>query len=1187
MAHDSSVVACEDGITKMATLKQQRMNEALSGDGSRDKRGGDTVDFIHLHVHSAYSLLEGALPLKRILELAENDQQPAIAITDRNNLFGALEFSEKAVEKGIQPIMGCKLAVDMGDGCDPKPRHGQANFPYLVYLATSETGFENLRKLVSAAHVNTPDGQLPHVAFERLRTHGEGLICLTGGPEGPVDMLLAAGRKSEAMERMKALHAVFGDRLYVELQRHGIENRSVEKSLVDIAYANELPLVATNQPYFPARDDFESHDALISIAEGVVVDMEERRRLSEEHYFKSQAEMKLLFRDIPEAIDNTVEIARRCAFRETKKAPILPWFTDAAAKSDGEQALAAEAKSLREQAIHGLEERLSLHSLADGYSREDYDQRLEFELGIIEQMGFPGYFLIVADFIKWAKEHGIAVGPGRGSGAGSLVAWALTITDIDPMRFSLLFERFLNPERVSMPDFDIDFCQERREEVIRYVQSKYGAEQVAQIITFGTLQARAVLRDVGRVLQMPYGQVDRLCKMVPNNPANPTTLVEAIDGEPRLQEAAREEEIVARLFDIAKRLEGLYRHASTHAAGIVIGDRRLEQLVPLYRDPRSDMPVTQYNMKWVEQAGLVKFDFLGLKTLTVLEKALGFIQQRGIELDLAQLPLEDVKTFEMLTRGETVGVFQLESQGMRKALIGMRPDRFEDIIALVALYRPGPMDNIPTYNARKHGEELPDYYHEKIEPVLKETHGVIIYQEQVMQIAQILSGYSLGEADLLRRAMGKKIRSEMDRQRVRFVDGCVERGMKEGQANMIFDLLAKFADYGFNKSHAAAYALVSYQTAYLRANYPVEFLAGSMQLDLGNTDKLSTFYQDAKVQKIEVVPPSVQTSGVGFEVSDGKILYALAAIKGVGGGAVSQIVTERKENGAFSSLEDFFSRLDIRQVNKRTLENLVCAGALDCFGKPREQLLAGLDRLVAHASRTAQDRETGQNDMFGASSGSEQVIELPATEPWDNAEMLNRELSSVGFYLSAHPLDDYRPVLEKMRVQLYADFENSVRSGATAGRLAGTITARQERKTRKGNAMGIVMISDPSGQYEAVIFEDALNRHRDDLQVGQSVIILAGADMRPEGVSVRIQSVEPLEKAASRETRDLTVFLRDAGPVKMLVPLLDKRGQGRVSFVVMQQDGEVEIRLQDRYAINARIQSAIRAVPGVVDAELV
>ncbi|MDJ0613886.1 MAG: DNA polymerase III subunit alpha [Rhizobiaceae bacterium] len=1174
-----------------SSKKAQELHAALEsniGEGGSDGESS-SQSFVHLHAHSAYSLLEGALPLKQLLELAVADNQPALAVTDRNNLFGALEFSEKAVKEGLQPIMGAKVAVDFCDGKHHKPRSGLVEYPFLVLLASNETGFGNIRVLISRAHLQSDAGDLPHVTMEDVLSHSEGVICLTGGRDGPLYALGLENRKEDVYSRLAELKKTFGDRLYVELQRHDARDRQVERLLVPMAYEADLPLVATNQPFFATRDDFEAHDALVCIEESTVVAVEDRKRLTEEHYFKSKSEMIKLFKDLPEAIDNTIEISKRCSYREVTRAPILPIFTEGAEGASKEEAVQAESDELKRQARNGLKDRLEKYPLAEGHTREDYDKRLEFELNVIEQMQYPGYFLIVADFIKWSKEQGIPVGPGRGSGAGSLVAWALTITDIDPMQFSLLFERFLNPDRISMPDFDIDFCQERREEVIRYVQEKYGADQVAQIITFGSLQARAVLRDVGRVLQMPYGQVDKLCKMVPNNPANPTTLIEAIDGEPRLQEAAKEEEIVSQLFDISKKLEGLFRHASTHAAGIVIGDRELDKLVPLYRDPRSDMPVTQYNMKWVEQAGLVKFDFLGLKTLTVLEKSVGFIAQRGIEIDLAHIPLDDEKTFDMLTRGETVGVFQLESQGMRKALVGMRPDRFTDIIALVALYRPGPMDNIPTYNARKHGEEYPDYYHPKIEPVLKETYGVIIYQEQVMQIAQILSGYSLGEADLLRRAMGKKIASEMEAQRVRFVDGAVERDLAKGEANMIFDLLAKFANYGFNKSHAAAYALVSYQTAYLKANYPVEFLAGSMQLDLGNTDKLGVFYQEARSQDIPVVPPSVQTSRVGFSVKDGKIYYALAAIKGVGEGAVEQIVREREENGEYVSIEDFFSRIDIKQVNKRTLENLICAGAFDCFSYPRERMLAGLERLVAHASRTAQDRESGQNDMFGAAmSGEEQKIDLPLCEAWSAGETLNREFQAVGFYLSAHPLDEYKQILEKMRIQQFADFEHSVKNGATAGRLAGTITSRQERKTRQGKAMGIVLISDPSGQYEAVIFEEGLNRFRDDLVAGQSVILQVGADMRDDAVSVRINSVEPLEKAASREERDMTIFMRDEEPLQHLPGLLSKRGNGRVSLIVIQNNGqrEIELQLPDRYQVSSKVQSAIKAIPGVLEVEV-
>jgi len=1174
-----------------SSKKAKELHAALSSDsGGDDETNNDAgPSFVHLHAHSAFSLLEGALPLKQLLELAVADNQPALAVTDRNNLFGALEFSEKAVKEGLQPIMGAKIAVDFGDGKDHKPRSGLVDYPFLVLLASNEAGFGNIRVLISQAHLLGDAGELPHVSIEDILSRSEGVICLTGGRDGPLFSLAVENRKEDVLARVKRLHSAFGDRLYVELQRHDAKDTQAERMLIPLAYEHDLPLVATNQPFFAKREDFEAHDALVCIEESTVIAVEDRKRLTEEHYFKSQSDMIQLFKDTPEAIENTIEIAKRCSYREITRPPILPVFTEGAGDGSKEDAIQLESAELKRQARAGLSARLDQYPLAEGYSRGEYDDRLEFELNVIDQMQYPGYFLIVADFIKWSKEQGIPVGPGRGSGAGSLVAWALTITDIDPMQFSLLFERFLNPDRVSMPDFDIDFCQERREEVIRYVQDKYGADQVAQIITFGSLQARAVLRDVGRVLQMPYGQVDKLCKMVPNNPTNPTTLVEAIDGEPRLQEAAKEEEIVAQLFDISKKLEGLYRHASTHAAGIVIGDRELDKLVPLYRDPRSDMPVTQYNMKWVEQAGLVKFDFLGLKTLTVLEKSLGFIAQRDLDIDLAHIPLDDKKTFEMLTRGETVGVFQLESQGMRKALVGMRPDQFTDIIALVALYRPGPMDNIPTYNARKHGEEYPDYYHPKIESVLKETYGVIIYQEQVMQIAQILSGYSLGEADLLRRAMGKKIASEMEAQRVRFVEGAVEGGLAKGEANMIFDLLAKFANYGFNKSHAAAYALVSYQTAYLKANYPVEFLAGSMQLDLGNTDKLGIFYQEARSQEIPVIPPSVQTSKVGFSVTDDKIYYALAAIKGVGGGAVEQIVREREENGAYASIEDFFSRIDIKQVNKRTLENLICAGAFDCFSYPRERMLAGLERLVAHASRTAQDRESGQNDMFGAAiEGEVQKIELPLCEAWSAGETLNREFQAVGFYLSAHPLDEYSQILEKMRIQPFADFEHSVKNGASAGRLAGTITAKQERKTRQGKAMGIVLISDPSGQYEAVIFEEGLNRYRDDLVPGQSVILQVGADMRDDAVSVRINSVEPLEKAASREERDMTIFLRDEEPLQYLSGLLDKRGNGRVSLILIQNNGqrEIELQLPNRYQVTSKIQSAIKAVPGVLDVEV-
>ncbi|HYZ43167.1 MAG TPA: DNA polymerase III subunit alpha, partial [Stellaceae bacterium] len=903
----------------------------------------------------------------------------------------------------------------------------------IVLLAARERGYRSLMRLNSRAFLETPVHQFPHIKLDWLQEEAEDLIALTGGPDGPISMALSADHGSLAATRCERLASLFGDRLYVELQRHGLEKeRRIEAGLVDLAYARGLPLVATNEPYFATSDDYEAHDALLCIAGGHLIADTDRAQLTPDHRFKTRAEMAVLFADIPEALASTVEIAERCAFRPTLRKPILPRFTVGAGAADND-----EAAELRRQAEEGLANRLKVHGLSQGASEEDYRARLAFEIDVITRMDYAGYFLIVADFIKWAKAQGIPVGPGRGSGAGSLVAWSLTITDLDPIRFGLLFERFLNPERVSMPDFDIDFCQDRRGEVIDYVQHRYGRNQVAQIITFGTLQARGVLRDVGRVLQMPYGQVDKLTKLVPQNPAAPVTLAAAIEGEPKLQAFRDEDPVVARAFDIAQRLEGLTRHASTHAAGIVIGDRPLSELVPLYRDPKSDMPVTQFNMKWVEPAGLVKFDFLGLKTLTVLDVAVKLLKRRGVEVDLATLPLDDAESYQMLARGDVVGVFQVESQGMRRALVDMRPDRFEDIIALVALYRPGPMANIPTYCARKHGDEEPEYLHPMLEPILKETFGVIIYQEQVMQIAQVMAGYSLGEADMLRRAMGKKIRSEMEKQRKGFVEGSVKSGVPRGQADTIFELLAKFADYGFNKSHAAAYALVSYHTAYMKAHYPVEFLAASMTLDLNNTDKLSEFRAEAQRLGIKVEAPSINRSGASFEVADRTIYYALAALKGVGPQAVELIVEERRK-GLFTSIADFAARVNPRAINKRVIESLAAAGAFDALDPNRARVFAGAEAILAACQRSHEAASIGQNDMFGNAADAPTLM-LPQIEPWLPADRLRREYDAIGFFLSGHPLDDYATILKRLRVQSWAEFSRAVKTGATAGKVAATV----------------------------------------------------------------------------------------------------------------------------------------------------
>jgi DNA polymerase-3 subunit alpha len=1159
---------------------------AASAESSRNPVA--KTPFVHLHVHSSYSLLEGALSIAKLAALASADRQPALALTDTGNLFGALEFSEKMAEKGVQPIVGCSLAVDFAD--EPPLRAGAAPLPLprIVLLAATEQGYRNLMTLTSRSFMEGSDAEASHVKVEWLSESAEGLIVLTGGPGGPIDRV-AADKPELARARLDLLKAIYADRLYLEIQRHHLaQERRVEPHLLSLADAVEIPVVASNEPFFASRDDYEAQDALLAIADGRRIAEGDRRQLSPDHYLKTQKEMAELFADMPEAIAATAEIAQRCSYRPTARNPILPTF--------GNKRI-DEMTQLRGIAEEGLRRRMNAFGVAEGYTQAQYRERLEFELNVIGNMKYAGYFLIVADFIVWAKQQDIPVGPGRGSGAGSLVAYALTITDLDPIRFGLLFERFLNPERVSMPDFDIDFCQDRRDEVIRYVQERYGRDRVAQIITFGSLQARGVLRDVGRVLEMPYGQVDKLCKLVPVNPTNPVTLAKAIEGDPRLQEAAKQEPIVQRAFDIALKLEGLHRHASTHAAGIVIGDRPLGELIPLYRDPRSNMPVTQFNMKWVEVAGLVKFDFLGLKTLTVIRTAVELLAKRGIEINIDNIPLDDKKTYEMLARGETVGVFQVEGQGMRRALVDMKPDRFEDIIALVALYRPGPMANIPTYCFRKLGKETPDYIHPKLEPVLKETFGVIVYQEQVMEAARVLAGYSLGEADLLRRAMGKKIKSEMAKQQDRFVKGAVEQGIVKSQAQSIFDLLAKFADYGFNKSHAAAYALVAYQTAYLKANYPVEFLAASMTLDTGNTDKLSEFRREAQRLKIHVEPPSVNKSGRAFDVEGNTIFYSLAALKGVGSQAVDAMVAARGDR-PFKDLTDFANRVDAKSINKRMLESLAAAGAFDALEKNRARAFAGCEAVLRHAQRSGEDRASGQNELFGSSSNTA-VLRLPDAEPWLPAERLAREFDAAGFYLSGHPLDDYAVALQRMRIQSWAEFQQGARAGTAGGRLAATIVSRQERRTKTGSRMANIRMSDPTGYFEAVIFQEGLAQYQRLLEPGKNVLVQVGADVQGDEVRLRLGSVESLDEVAAKNQRGLVVTVRPDTPIEQIAKRLQNGGngngkpdgkseaKGEVNVIVALDGGlsEVEVKLPGRFSISPQIAGNVRAVEGVLEVQ--
>ncbi|RZO36150.1 MAG: DNA polymerase III subunit alpha [Rhodospirillaceae bacterium] len=1150
--------------------------------------------FIHLRVHTAYSLSEGAIKLPKLVELCREHDMPAVAVTDTNNLFGALEFSLAASRVGIQPIIGTQIdiaregeAARKSNGKGEVTRHDR-----LVLLVQNETGYENVMEIESEAFLTTEHGDT-HTTLEKLAERADGLLCLAGGPDGPLGRLIADGQGPAAEAICKRLSDMFPGRFYIEIQRHGTAiERQTEAGLLKLAYDHNIPLVATNDAYFATADMYEAHDALLCIAGGTYVAERERRRLTEHHYFKSAAEMHQLFADLPEAVDNTVVIARRCAYMPSERAPILPPF-----EIDG---ASNEEEALRLMAREGLEARLENQVYTDDMDAEareetarPYRERLDFELNVIIEMGFPGYFLIVADFIQWSKDHGIPVGPGRGSGAGSVVAWALTITDLDPLKFGLLFERFLNPERVSMPDFDIDFCQDRRDEVIRYVQDKYGEDKVAQIITFGKLQARAVLRDVGRVLGMPYRQVDTITKLVPFNPAQPPTLQEAIDGEPQLRAMRDGDETVAQLIDNSLKLEGLYRHASTHAAGVIIGDRRLAELVPLYKDPRSEMPATQFSMKYAEAAGLVKFDFLGLKTLTVLDRAVKLIALREDPPDLLNLPLSDKKTFEMLSKGNTVGVFQLESSGMRDVLRNMRPDTFEDIIALVALYRPGPMDNIPRYIACKHGEEKPDYLHPTLQPILEETYGVMIYQEQVMQIAQVLSGYSLGGADLLRRAMGKKIAAEMEAQRKDFVDGAVGNGVDKAQAGRIFDQVDKFAGYGFNKSHAAAYALVAYQTAYLKANYPVEFLAASMTLDLGNTDKLNVFRQELDRLKIPLLPPDINKSGVAFGVEtivNGTtvfaVRYALAAIKNVGRQAMEELVAERDTNGTYADLADFATRLGQSGANKRQFENLVRAGAFDSFDPNRKRLFEAAEGVMRLATQSAHERSSGQESLFGGalSEDDNMRLRLPDTLDWPVMERLTQEFEAVGSYLSAHPLDAYAGQLRRLRVIDAADLTTGM--AGTAPNVAGVVISRQERTSAKGKRFAFVQVSDTSGVFEVVVFSELLATGRELLEGGQRVLITV--DVRADdgaGVRLSATNVRPLDKALANASTELQIVIEDEEAIPGIQHALETGDPGKCKVALIVDIGdhqEVEVKLPKKIALTGDFRAAVAHLPGVV-----
>lgn len=1021
------------------------------------------IPFIHLRLHSAYSLAEGAIKIEKLVHLCEENKMPAVAVTDTNNLFGGMEFCTKCADHGIQPIVACQLNIK-----HPKP----TKHPTSVLLyAQNENGYQNLIQLISNAYLHPSSNLYPEIPLESFEKYSQDIILATGGACGSLGNFLLENDIDSAKEYILYLKKYFENRLYIEISRHNITNESIiEENMISLAYDLNLPLLATNNVCYATPEDFEAHDALICISQLKTIYDNEREISSSEYYFKTSEEMNELFSDLPEALENSVHIAERCSYMLTKQKPLLPIFKTESGKSQDDE--------LKDMAHRGLEEKLLLFQNDKDYEqkRKVYFDRLSYELSVIKTMGFSGYFLIVADYVRWAKSQNIPVGPGRGSGAGSIVAWSIHITDVDPIRFKLFFERFLNPDRVSMPDFDIDFCQARREEVIRYVQRKYGYQSVAQITTFGKLQAKAVIKDVGRVLAMPYGFVDKISKLIPFSPTNPLTLQEGIDREPILQELIKTDPQVQKLMEIALRLEGLYRNPGVHAAGVVISDKNLQDIVPLYKDAKSDMPSTQFSTKYVETASLIKFDFLGLKTLTVIQKAIDLINKKEIKLTTQSIPIDDKKTFDLIKAVNCVGIFQIESGGMKDVVKKLQPDRIEDIIALVALYRPGPMDDIPKYIACKHGLEKITYLHEKLVPILEETYGVMVYQEQVMQIAQSIGGYTLGQADILRRAMGKKNKEEMQAQRKRFINGAIERGIKKSIAEKLFEQMSKFASYGFNKSHSTPYGLLTYQTAFLKANYPMEFFAAVMTLDMTNTDKLFVYYQDAKNNGIKIIPPDVNLSESDFSIDyeDNLLYYSMAAIKGAGASVVDEIVKERNVNGNFKSIFDFAERLSTKKIiNRKILENFIKAGVFDNLHKNRRQLFESINDILSIKA---------DKDQFSLFQNS--YPKLKEVPEWSDSEKMQHEFSAIGFYVSSHPLQQYEDLIKSFNFPLISDASKFSRTKVVA--VINNVTVKTSKNQKK---FAILHISDTSGTAEVTLFGEVYDSSREMLEIGNIVLI--------------------------------------------------------------------------------------------------
>ena len=1114
--------------------------------------------FNHIKIHTQYSICEGALRTADLASYCKDNKIHSVGLCDSYNLCGALEFSESIAKSKTQPIIGTQINVKFKD-----------NYGKLPFFAKNLVGYKNLIKLSSKSFIDIKENDDPHCTINDIEECSEGLIFLTGSFDGLFGKLFNKNLTDEIVKILENFKTFFKDDFYLEIQRHNDEGeKNFEKFLINTADTLSLPLIATHEVFYLDKDMYEAHDAYLCVGEKTYVNTKDRRKYSNQHYLKSTEEMYKLFIDLPDALENNKYFPFKVSYRPKNSLPILPNI-ETKEKNNIDKVLVDESKN-------GLKDKLKEYVFPYTEKKnfndveKKYFDRLNHEISIISKMKYSSYFLIVSDYIKWSKNNNIPVGPGRGSGAGSLVAWSLSITDIDPIKFDLIFERFLNPDRVSMPDFDIDFCEEKRDQVFYYLKKKYG-KGVAHIITFGKLKARMAFRDIGRVLGLPYGYVDKLCKMIPFDPSRPLSLKESIAREPRLQNEEKKDPRVKKLIELSLKLEGLNRNMATHAAGVVIPEENLAKLVPLYKDPGSNslLPSTQFDMYASENAGLVKFDLLGLKTLTVISKTVSLLKNINIDLDIKKIKLDDEKIFELLRTGNTLGLFQLESAGMRDALVNMKPNKFEDIIALVALFRPGPMQNIPIYNQCKHGEKEPDYLHPKLKKILEPTYGVIIYQEQVMQIAQILSGFSAGEADILRRAMGKKKRAELEKQKERFVSGAIKNGITKDTANFIFKKIEPFAEYGFNKSHAAAYALIAYQTAYLKTYHPNEFIAASMSNELSNTEKLSEFYEELKRLEIKVQQPCINECFAEFVPKGNTLYYALGAIKNVGFQAISQVVLERIKNGKFKSISDFINRNDPRNINKLQLEGLVKSGAFDSIFPNRKTLYENIPNIIINSKNVFENKIHNQTSLFGEESNNVSfLISDKNNSTWPNDEVLSKEFESVGFFITNHPLENYLDLLQRNNVKTYKDFETSIDNECF---LAGTILSIKERKTAKGNSFAIVKFSDLSKVYEIFLFAEMLERNRSSLKEGKSFKLTVIRDKENKDNRFRrlnVRNIIDLNDIKNANYTDVFIELSSLKNMKELYKKINEKGDSKIKISIEENDKNYLFELKDKRKFN-------------------